>query len=631
LSRKSDAEMNTIKRVFLLCLTLFSLLLVWAGDTWSWCWIRDTGLQSCTGGSQQKCCSGNLRIWQNSAMTYQISTSTNSSLNASVEQGFNLWTDIEMSNFTFTKGSATTESAYQYDGTNLINIDSQFCTHNPSDCNQGVLGFSGCWTASAGSPSYRAVECDIIMNGEEYNWGSGSSGTINTVAVVAHEAGHNAGISHPGSTCRSAGSSGCGPEVASATMYWNYSLGTGNKSTLELDDVAALVYGYPRSTVRIRVVDGSSNPVAGATVELLDTAAPFSGNDIATGGQVRGDVNNSAVRFGDKVDSLTYINSTPVTVTDASGYTNYITPIHPTFRVRATSGSSSVTQTITPSQGQSTVTVTLSGGPVCTYSILPTSATGNASGGSGSIAVTASAGTCAWTAVSNVAWLTITSGSSGTGNGSVGYSYTANNTVSTRTGTITIGGQTFTLTEEPETSPLDTQLSNGVAVNQTMTAPVGQGTTKYYYFDLASGSSNLVADLYNLTGDLDLYVRQGSKPTLSSYDCRPYTEGLTSESCSFSSPASGRWWIGVTNWATGTFSYTIKALWSDGVCSGDTVVLQNMTFATGNTYNCTATTSITAGTGVTVKSGATVNFRAPKINLQPGFRVESGAVFSAKP
>jgi hypothetical protein len=65
-------------------------------------------------------------------------------------------------------------------------------------------------------------------------------------------------------------------------------------------------------------------------------------------------------------------------------------------------------------------------------------------------------------------------------------------------------------------------------------------------------------------------------------------------------------------------------------CSGDVVVLQNMTFTTGNTYICTATTSITAGTGVTVQNGATVNFRAPIINLQPGFKVENGAVFSAK-
>jgi hypothetical protein len=74
-----------------------------------------------------------------------------------------------------------------------------------------------------------------------------------------------------------------------------------------------------------------------------------------------------------------------------------------------------------------------------------------------------------------------------------------------------------------------------------------------------------------------------------------------------------------------TFSFE-----SSGVCSGEAVMLQNVTFISGNTYNCIATTSITAGTGVTVQRGATVNFRAPTISLQPGFRVESGAVFSAK-
>jgi hypothetical protein len=179
---------------------------------------------------------------------------------------------------------------------------------------------------------------------------------------------------------------------------------------------------------------------------------------------------------------------------------------------------------------------------------------------------------------------------------------------------------------------VDTPLSNGVALNQTMTAPAQKGTTKYYYIDLPAGSSNLAVDLYNLTGDLDLYVRQGSKPTLSIYDCKSAVGGSTSDTCTFSSPASDRWWIGVTNFDTGTFSYTIKASWNTGYtgCSGGVVVLQNMTFTTGNTYDCTATISITADTGVTVQSGATVNFRAPIINLQPGFRIESGAVFSAK-
>lgn len=44
------------------------------------------------------------------------------------------------------------------------------------------------------------------------------------------------------------------------------------------------------------------------------------------------------------------------------------------------------------------------------------------------------------------------------------------------------------------------------------------------------------------TGDVDLYVRRGAKPTLSTFDCRPYATG-SSETCSFTGP--GRYFIGL--------------------------------------------------------------------------------------
>jgi hypothetical protein len=53
----------------------------------------------------------------------------------------------------------------------------------------------------------------------------------------------------------------------------------------------------------------------------------------------------------------------------------------------------------------------------------------------------------AWTAQSNDSWITITSGAAGTGSGTVGFSLQAN-TGAVRTGTITIEGQTFTITQE---------------------------------------------------------------------------------------------------------------------------------------------------------------------------------------
>ena len=68
------------------------------------------------------------------------------------------------------------------------------------------------------------------------------------------------------------------------------------------------------------------------------------------------------------------------------------------------------------------------------------------SGGTGSVGVTIPSG-YSWMASSNASLITITAGLTGTGGGAVSYSVSANTTGSTRTGTMTIGGQTFTVTQ----------------------------------------------------------------------------------------------------------------------------------------------------------------------------------------
>ena len=67
-------------------------------------------------------------------------------------------------------------------------------------------------------------------------------------------------------------------------------------------------------------------------------------------------------------------------------------------------------------------------------------------GGSSGVGVRAPSG-CSWVAVSNSSWIRITAGSSGSGNGSVSYTVTANPSSSARTGTLSIGGWTFTVTQ----------------------------------------------------------------------------------------------------------------------------------------------------------------------------------------
>lgn len=89
--------------------------------------------------------------------------------------------------------------------------------------------------------------------------------------------------------------------------------------------------------------------------------------------------------------------------------------------------------------------------PSCTYSI--SDSPGEpfpATGGTGTIDVTTDTN-CSWTAVSNASWITVTSGSSGTGNGSdndVVYIVARNKGKKERTGTITVAGKQFTVTQE---------------------------------------------------------------------------------------------------------------------------------------------------------------------------------------
>ena len=82
----------------------------------------------------------------------------------------------------------------------------------------------------------------------------------------------------------------------------------------------------------------------------------------------------------------------------------------------------------------------------CNYSISPTSRSHGALAENNSLSVTTGNG-CAWTANASANWITITQGNSGVGNGTVSYALAANTSNSSRSGTITVQGQAFTITQ----------------------------------------------------------------------------------------------------------------------------------------------------------------------------------------
>jgi len=162
------------------------------------------------------------------------------------------------------------------------------------------------------------------------------------------------------------------------------------------------------------------------------------------------------------------------------------------------SGNGSVSYSVATNAGTArTGTMTIAGqtftvtqaavAPSCTYSISPTSQSFSSAGGTASASVTAPSG-CSWTATSNAAWITITAGASGSGNGSVSYSV-ATNAGTARTGTMTIAGQTFTVTRQQLHPPAPTRFRPPVSLSAALAEPTlaTTGGTPPYAWSIPSG------------------------------------------------------------------------------------------------------------------------------------------------
>ena len=109
--------------------------------------------------------------------------------------------------------------------------------------------------------------------------------------------------------------------------------------------------------------------------------------------------------------------------------------------------------------------------PACTYAVSPASHDFGAAGAVFSVALT-TASTCAWTVHSNVAWVVVVGAASGSGDATVALS-AAPNTGAARAGTVTIGGQTVSVTQDALAPPCNYTLSPKSA---TFTQNAGSGT-----------------------------------------------------------------------------------------------------------------------------------------------------------
>jgi hypothetical protein len=116
-----------------------------------------------------------------------------------------------------------------------------------------------------------------------------------------------------------------------------------------------------------------------------------------------------------------------------------------TVRYTVSGNTNTVPLTGTMTIAGQTVTVNQAAGG-CIYSLSPSSARFRAAGGSKTVRVRARFPDCAWSAVSNDPFITITGGTNGVGNGVISYTVAPNTNSVALSGTMTVAGKTYTVT-----------------------------------------------------------------------------------------------------------------------------------------------------------------------------------------
>ena len=120
-----------------------------------------------------------------------------------------------------------------------------------------------------------------------------------------------------------------------------------------------------------------------------------------------------------------------------------------------------------------------------------------------------------------------------------------------------VAGESGPSNEASVTTP--TQDSLPLTNTVPVSGALGRNKASYYLINVPIGATSLTVQTTG-AGNADLYLRFGSQPTLTAYDCRSI--GTTSsDKCTVSLPAVGDWHIMVYGYSNTTSSFTLTATW----------------------------------------------------------------------
>jgi N-acetylneuraminic acid mutarotase len=261
--------------------------------------------------------------------------------------------------------------------------------------------------SASGAPGPRSDHSAIWTGNEMILWGGATlSGTVNT-------GGRYDALSDSWKPTNTSS--------APAARYFHTAVWTGSEM---------IVFGATAAS-------GGRYCVSQATQQCSYSVTPSTGDFSSSGGT--GSVSVSALGGcgWTAASNAAWVTISSSASGNGNGFVNYAVSANPT-----TSGRSATLMV-----GGRAVSITQQGSTsACTYSISPTFKTFGSGGGSSTVNIISPNG-CAWTATSSVAWISLGS-SSGSGNGAVSYSVSANRKANARTGTISIGGQILTIKEK---------------------------------------------------------------------------------------------------------------------------------------------------------------------------------------
>jgi hypothetical protein len=112
--------------------------------------------------------------------------------------------------------------------------------------------------------------------------------------------------------------------------------------------------------------------------------------------------------------------------------------------------------------------------------------------------------------------------------------------------------------DDPTGPGNDVQLTSGTPVSGISG---GEDSERYYKITVPAGATLLTVTTSGGSGDLDIGVRLGQRPTFEEADC--YSTGDTNaESCVIEDPAAGTWYIGLygfEEYAGATLTATVSS------------------------------------------------------------------------